>query len=172
MKPTSRHGTGQTGEYLVAAELARHGFSVALPTGNAEAVDILAYGFGETLAVQVKTAGRGNHQFNLGKFVHVDFQEDGTQTVVGRRGNLDANILIVFVFLGAAIGEDEFAWGTLGEFADFLGDAHQKYLDKNGGRRPGKNPRSLHASLTKAALQERFTNSNVMDFLKSIRNVA
>lgn len=168
MKPTTRHGTGQTGEYLVAAELARHGFAVALPTGNAEAIDILAYGFDQTLAIQVKTAGRGDHQFNLGKFVQVVFQEDGTQTIVGRRENLDANILIVFVFLGAAIGEDEFAWGTLGEFADFLGDAHQKYLDKNGGRRPGKNPRSLHASLTKKIIQERFTYSNVIDLLKSI----
>ncbi|MEB8388527.1 hypothetical protein OO012_14975 [Rhodobacteraceae bacterium KMM 6894] len=166
MKPTTRHGTGQTGEYLVAAELARHGFAVALPTGNAEAIDILAYGFDQSLAIQVKTAGRGNHQFNLGKFVQVDFQEDGTQNVLGRQESLDVNILIVFVFLGTAVGEDEFAWGTLGEFADFLGDAHRKYLAKNGGRRPGKNPRSLHASLTKKEIQERFTCSNVADLLK------
>lgn len=167
MKPTTRHGTGQTGEYLVAAELARQGFTVALPTGNAEAIDVLAYGFGKTLAIQVKTAGRGDHQFNLGKFVSIQFLEDGGQLVLGRTEKLDPEILIVFVFLGDKAGEDQFVWAFLGEFADFLAETHGAYLSRNGGRRPGKNAQSLHAALSRKVLQDRFPCKSVVDLLKS-----
>ena len=167
MKPTTRHGTGQTGEYLVAADLAIHGLNAALPTGNAEAIDVLAYGFGKTLAIQVKTAGRGDHQFNLGKFVSIQFLEDGGQLVLERTEKLDPEILIVFVFLGDKAGEDQFAWTFLGEFADFLAETHGAYLSRNGGRRPGKNAQSLHAALSRKVLQDRFPCKSVVDLLKS-----
>lgn len=165
MRPNTRHGTGQTGEYLVAAELARMGFMVALPTGNAEAVDILAYGFGKTLAIQVKTAGRGDHQFNLGKFIDVEFHDDGRQEVHGRLRGLDTTILIVLVFLGTKAGEDEFTWALLNDFADFLAEEHSGYLLRKGGRRPGGNPKSLHAAHSKKVLQERFPGRNVFDVI-------
>ena len=156
MKPTTRHGTGQTGEHLVAAELARQGFTVALPTGHAEAIDVLAYGFGQTLAIQVKTAARGDHQFNLGKFLTISHEDDGRQQILGRRPSLDPGVLMVFVFLGEKAGEDEFAWTEAGRFADFLAERHQNYLNQNGGRRPGSNPKSLHASIPPKDLKERF----------------
>lgn len=167
MKPTTRHGTGQTGEYLVAAELARHGFTVALPTGNAESIDILAYGFGGTVAIQVKTVGRGDHQFNLGKFVDIKHENDGRQIVLGRLKGLDQNIVIVFVFLGEEAGEDQFAWARLRDFGDLLADSHSDYLKRNNGRRPGKNPRSLHASLSQKALQDRFPHRTVSEWLQA-----
>lgn len=165
MKPTTRHGTGQTGEYLVAAELARLGFTVALPTGNAEVIDILAHGPGKSFAVQVKTAARGDHQFNLGKFIDISFEDDDRQTVHGRLPGLDSDVLIAFVFLGETAGEDEFAWTTVGEFADFLGAAHKAYLDRNNGRRPGKNPRSLHAAHNKTSLQSKFPAKSALEVL-------
>jgi hypothetical protein len=166
MKPTTRHGTGQTGEYLVAAELARHGFTVALPTGNAESIDVLAYGFGMSLAVQVKTAGRGDHQFNLGKFVDIAHEIDGRQDIRGRKDTLDPKILMALVFLGERAGDDQFCWTTLGDFADFLAESHANYLARNGGRRPGKNPKSMHASLSKKALQERFPFDNPIELVQ------
>lgn len=165
MKPTTRYGTGQTGEYLVAAELARQGFTVALPTGNAEAIDVLAYGFGLTHAIQVKTASRGDHQFNIGKFLTIVHEEDGRQQVIGRQKNLDPRVLIVFVLLGDAAGDDEFVWTDLGSFADFLAEVHTAYLQKNGGRRPGKNPMSMHAALSWKSLRGRFPSEHIFDLL-------
>lgn len=167
MKPTTRHGAGQTGEYLVAAELARQGFTVALPTGNAEAIDIIAYGFGQSVAIQVKTAGRGDHQFNVGKFLKIVHEPDGRQIVVGPRDDLDPKILVVFVFLGDKAGADEFAWTSQGRFADFLAKMHREYLEKHGGRRPGKNPKSLHAALSRSQLQQRFPSQTALEFLNS-----
>jgi len=42
------------GEYFVAAELYRRGFSVGMTIGNAKAIDMFANKDGRTLAVQVK----------------------------------------------------------------------------------------------------------------------
>lgn len=165
MKPTTRHGTGQTGEHLVAAELARQGFTVALPTGHAEAIDVLAYGFGLTLAIQVKTAARGDHQFNLGKFLTIAHEEDGRQRILGRRQALDPKVLMAFVFLGERAGEDEFAWTDAGSFADFLAERHKNYLDQNDGRRPGSNPKSLHASVPPKDLKERFRARSLQEVI-------
>ena len=49
-----RNSTHLAGEYFVAAELYRHGFSVGMTIGNAKAIDILAEKDGKTIAVQVK----------------------------------------------------------------------------------------------------------------------
>jgi hypothetical protein len=170
LKPTTRHGTGQTGEYLVAAELARQGFTVAIPTGNAESIDILAIRDKVRIAVQVKTAGRGNHQFNLAKFLDIRFNNDH-QEVVGILENLDTSLLMALVFLGEKAGEDEFAWCLMKDFAEFLGQCHKDYLSRNNGRRPGKNPKSLHAAISKKELQKRFQFNNADDLLKSIPSI-
>ena len=42
MAEISRNSTGLSGEYFVAAELLRRGFSVGITMGNAKAIDILA----------------------------------------------------------------------------------------------------------------------------------
>jgi alpha-D-ribose 1-methylphosphonate 5-triphosphate diphosphatase PhnM len=170
LKPTTRHGTGQTGEYLVAAELARQGFTVAIPTGNAESIDILAIRDKVRIAVQVKTAGRGNHQFNLGKFLEVRCENDH-QEVVRILENLDTKLLIALVFLGDKAGEDQFAWCFMKDFAEFLAQSHKDYLSRNNGKRPGKNPKSLHAAFSRKALQAEFKFNNVNDLLNSTSSI-
>jgi len=50
-----RNSSGLSGEYFVAAELYRRGFSVGLTIGNAKAIDILAEKDGSTYQIQVKT---------------------------------------------------------------------------------------------------------------------
>lgn len=53
--------THLSGEYFVAAELARQGFNVAMTVGNAKRVDIIVEREGRTLGVQVKAlAARKN----------------------------------------------------------------------------------------------------------------
>ncbi|MEY8780315.1 hypothetical protein AB9K32_07795 [Allomuricauda sp. XS_ASV26] len=50
-----RNSSGLSGEYFVAAELYRRGFSVGLTIGNAKAIDILAEKNGKAFQIQVKT---------------------------------------------------------------------------------------------------------------------
>ena len=153
-KVITRHNIGQAGEYLVASELARRGFTVALPTGNAESIDILVYGYGRSFAVQVKSVSGGVHQFNLGKFIDVVFEDDGRQSVKGARKDLDRNIYLVLVYIGEKPGNDEFLCTTAGDLADYLAKAHKSYLDNYGGRRPGSNPKSLHCAIKKEHFKE------------------
>lgn len=51
----SRNSSGLSGEYFVAAELYRRGFSVGMTIGNAKAVDLFAEINEVTHSVQVKT---------------------------------------------------------------------------------------------------------------------
>lgn len=49
-----RNNTHLAGEYFVAAELYRRGFSVGMTIGNAKAIDLFANKDNKTLSVQVK----------------------------------------------------------------------------------------------------------------------
>lgn len=50
-----RNSSGLSGEYFVAAELYRRGFSVGMTIGNAKSVDLFAEKDGKVHQVQVKT---------------------------------------------------------------------------------------------------------------------
>ena len=50
-----RNNSGLSGEYFVAAELYRRGFSVGMTVGNAKTIDIMAEKFGKTYQIQVKS---------------------------------------------------------------------------------------------------------------------
>src|SRR5262245_55973192 len=49
-----KNATHLAGEYFVAAELYRRGYSVAMTLGNAKAIDLFAEWKGQTVNVQVK----------------------------------------------------------------------------------------------------------------------
>jgi hypothetical protein len=50
-----KNNSALSGEYFVAAELYRHGYSVGMTIGNAKSVDLFAEMNGKTHQVQVKT---------------------------------------------------------------------------------------------------------------------
>ena len=54
MSEIPRNNTGLSGEYFVAAELYRRGWSVGLTVGNAKAIDIFAEKGRKRIAIQVK----------------------------------------------------------------------------------------------------------------------
>ncbi|MBR5767375.1 MAG: aspartate ammonia-lyase [Clostridia bacterium] len=60
---------GNCGEYFVAAELERRGFSVAVPMSNTELFDILAFNrtTHEQWAIQVKTTSREKSEWPLNR---------------------------------------------------------------------------------------------------------
>ncbi len=54
MAEIQRSSTGLSGEYFVAAEMLRRGFSVGITMGNAKAIDILAEKDNKQFIIQVK----------------------------------------------------------------------------------------------------------------------
>ena len=140
---------------MVASEFARRGFTVALPTGIARDIDILAYRNGKNIAVQVKSISKGALQVNLGKFLNVDFDEETEKQIVrGPRSDLDNDICFVIVFLGERLGEDRFYYATLEAFVEVLRSHHVGYLEKHDGKRPGQNKTSKHAALTRTQIED------------------
>ncbi len=55
MSEISRNNTGLSGEYFVAAELYRRGWSVGMTIGNAKAIDMFAEKESKRIAIQVKS---------------------------------------------------------------------------------------------------------------------
>ncbi len=62
-KKLSKSQIGRIGEYLVAAELEKHGLATSLLLNNAEGIDILAFDdkTGKSISIQVKTQQKNNH---------------------------------------------------------------------------------------------------------------
>ena len=58
MPTRDRNGTHLAGEFFVAAELYRLGYSVAMTLGNAKAIDLFAESDGATVNVQVKAIAK------------------------------------------------------------------------------------------------------------------
>jgi hypothetical protein len=55
MPEIPRNNTGLSGEYFVAAELYRRGWSVGMTVGNAKAIDLFAESQGKIIPIQVKS---------------------------------------------------------------------------------------------------------------------
>ncbi len=76
---------GQTGEYLVAAELSRRGFIATTFTGNVPHYDIIASDeAGQHVSVQVKASRGTSWQFGNIK-LYCDITFDGKKQVVGNK---------------------------------------------------------------------------------------
>ncbi|UCG25926.1 MAG: hypothetical protein JSW55_08055 [Chloroflexota bacterium] len=117
---------GQTGEYLVAAELGRRGLIATIFTGNVPDYDIIAStGEGKHLSVQVKTIRGLTWQFgNIDKFVEIEFQ--GKKQIVGEnRPSPVKDLVFVFVKLGD-YGTDRFFICTWPELCDLLSKGHSE----------------------------------------------
>ncbi len=61
MPEIPRNNTGLSGEYFVAAELYRRGWSVGMTVGNAKAIDLFAESQGKIIPIQVKSIFKKKH---------------------------------------------------------------------------------------------------------------
>ena len=99
---------GQTGEYLVAAELSRRGLIATTFTGNVPHYDIIASDeLGRNVSVQVK-AGRGESwQFgDIRQYCEITF--DGKRQLVGKPKNCPIRRLVVAFVRITKDGNDRF----------------------------------------------------------------
>src|SRR5512136_953374 len=89
---------GQTGEYLVAAELSRRGLIATTFTGNVPHYDIIASNeSGQHVSVQVKASRNASWQFgDITKYCKISFS--GKRQVVGQSVRCPVRgLVVVFV---------------------------------------------------------------------------
>ena len=145
----SRTLTGQVGEYLVAAELARRGLIATTFTSNVPYYDIVASDArGRHVSVQVKTSNSDTWQFRVDNFCAITFR--GKRQVIGRPVREPVlRLVVVLVQLGE---RDRFYVCSWKALRKIVIRGHRAWLDKHGGRRP-KNPESLHVSVSERSIR-------------------
>ncbi|MDY3256318.1 MAG: hypothetical protein SOX15_04235 [Eubacteriales bacterium] len=112
---------GNAGEYFVAGELERHGFTAAIPMSNVKDFDILAINRStfKQFAIQVKTTGNKKKVWTLSA-KNENIKED--------------NVVYFFVCLNE-LGAPEYHIVASAEVAESIKESHQKWLataGKNG----------------------------------------
>lgn len=142
---------GQTGEYLVAAELSRRGLVATTFTGNVPHYDIIASDEdGRHVSVQVKAALHGSWQFaDIARYCEIEF--DGKRQIIGAmKPSPVRRLVVVFVKIEKS-RDDRFYILTWEKLRDLLVKQHREYLVKHCGIRP-KQWRSLHVGITEEVL--------------------
>ena len=143
---------GQTGEYLVAAELSRRGLITTTFTGNVPHYDIIAADeLGRHVSVQVK-AGRGESwQFgDIRQYCEITF--DGKRQVVGKPKTSPVRRLVVVFVRITEDRNDRFYICTWQSLRDLLIKGHVAFLQKHEGVRPRRWD-SMHSAIVEKTLR-------------------
>ncbi len=153
---------GQTGEYLVAAELSRRGYIATTFTGNVPDYDIIASNKkGKHVSVQVKASSGSSWQFgDVSRYFQIIFK--GKHQIVGRPRKCPVHRLVVVFVAIDAKGDDRFYILTWSALRNLLMNGHKAYLASHGGMRP-KKWESLHGAIMENVLE---THLNKWDVVK------
>ena len=137
--------SGQIGENLVVAELGRRGIIATAFAGNVPEIDILAYKDKRSIPIQVKALKDGSLRTRADYYLNIHF--DGkTQTVLGKREDINRDLTFIIVKVGERLGEDVFYICDQGIIQDLVLKGHSSFLKKHGGIRPRK-PSSFDCSV-------------------------
>lgn len=142
---------GQTGEYLVAAELSRRGLIATTFTGNVPHYDIIASDeTGRHVSVQVKTSRGSSWQFgNITQYCKITFK--GKQQIVGQSVDSPVHRLIVAFVKIEKDGNDRFYILEWKELCSLLVKGHEEFLARHNGVRPQRWD-SLHCAISEKTL--------------------
>lgn len=142
---------GQTGEYLIAAELSRRGLIATTFTGNVPHYDIIASDeAGRHVSVQVKASRGSSWQFgNITQYCEITF--DGKRQVVGKARKCPVLRLIVTFVKIEDDGNDRFYILLWERLRDLLIEHHRAFLARHDGMRP-KKWESLHCAIEEKTL--------------------
>lgn len=143
---------GQTGEYLVAAELSRRGLIATTFTGNVPHYDIIASDeTGRHVSVQVKAGRKGSWQFSdITRFCEITF--DGRRQIVGEPKPCPVRRLVLVFVRIEEDGNDRFYILTWQRLRDLLIKRHKAYLQRHDGVRPQRWD-SLHSAIPEGDLR-------------------
>jgi hypothetical protein len=134
----SRKIVGQTGEYLVAAELSRRGLIATTFTGNVPHYDIIASDEnGKHVSVQVKASKSASWQFgDISHYCNISFKDK--QQIVGDLIDCPVQRLIVVFVNIDEYRQDTFFILTWKQLQKLLVNHYKTYLEKHDGVRPRK----------------------------------
>jgi hypothetical protein len=143
---------GQTGEYLVAAELSRRGLIATTFTGNVPHYDIIASNEeGKHVSVQVKASRGPSWQFgDITQFCDISFK--GKRQIVGRLKSCPVQrLVVVFVKIHTPVDDEYYIlpWRTL---RNLIVKGHMAYLERHGGMRARKWD-SFHSAISEQTLR-------------------
>jgi hypothetical protein len=143
---------GQTGEYLIAAELSRRGLIATTFTGNLPDYDIIASDQdGRHVSVQVKASRGTSWQFdNITHYCDIRF--DGKRQVVGEAKPCPVRRLIMTFVKIEESGNDRFYILPWQRLRDLLIKGHKIFLAKHDGIRPQRWD-SLHCAIKEETLR-------------------
>lgn len=129
MPNSTNVNTGNSGEYFVAGELERRGFTVAVPMSNVKDFDILAINRDnyEQFAIQVKTTGYKQKKWTLSK---------KNETLIGE------NIVYVFVSLNE-LDAPEYHIVPSKIVAETIAKEHKKWLETPGAKGQPRNDTNI-----------------------------
>lgn len=136
--------SGQIGESIVVAELGRHGIVATSFAGNVPDIDILAYGNGKSVPLQIKAQKKGHPSVDALKYLDITINSE-IQTVNGWVDGVDRDLIFVMVKIGGTYGEDEFFIFKQGVIQDLVMVEYKRFLEKHDGVRP-KNSKTTHCS--------------------------
>lgn len=111
--------TGNCGEYFVAAELERHGFTAAVPMSNVESFDILAISHDapyKQIAIQVKTTQKSKKEWIL---------SEKNENLIGD------NIFYIFVTLHG-LSYPEYHIVPSKVVAEYISEDHKRWFSSPG----------------------------------------
>jgi hypothetical protein len=143
---------GQTGEYLVAAELSRRGLIATTFTGNVPHYDIIASNErGQHVSVQVKASRGSSWQFgDIRCFCDISFK--GKRQIVGKPNRPPVSRLIVVFVKIDPNGSDEFFILPWQRLRDLVVKGHKAYLARHSGMRAEKWD-SFHGAISEKTLR-------------------
>ncbi len=97
----------QIGENLVVAELGRKEILATAFAGNVPDIDLLAYKDGKSIPIQIKSLRSGSLRTNAKDYLEINFDGE-KQEIVGKRSDIDLDLIFVIVKLGQKLGDDIF----------------------------------------------------------------
>jgi hypothetical protein len=144
---------GQTGEYLVCAELGRRGLIATPFAGNVPEFDVLATDeHCRTVPIQVKTSAGDTWPSQIDKWLKIEYDEVSQKQVP--RGPVDiTNPDLIYVFVALAHGGscDRFFILAKREAQAAVIKGHSEWMESKNWRRPRK-PASMDCRFTIAEL--------------------
>jgi hypothetical protein len=141
---------GQTGEYLVAAELSRQGLIATTFTGNVPHYDIIAADeHGKHVFIQVKAGRVSSWQLDIRQFCVISF--DGKRQIIGAMKSCPViGLVMVFVKIDPD-RKDRYYVCKWEQLRDLVVKGHKYYLARHDGTRP-KRWDSMHAAIAEKTL--------------------
>ena len=142
---------GQTGEYLVVAELSRRAFIATTFTGNVPHYDIIASDkHGKHVSVQVKAGRAASWQFSkITQYCEITL--DGKHQIVGEMKPCPIKRLVMVFVKIEKYGSDRFYLLPWQRLRDLVVTDHKAFLRRHDGVRPQRWD-SLHCAISEKAL--------------------